>query len=246
MLMMSSPATTPSDADPQPTRILIAEDQPLVRRAFATILAGEHDMIVVAEAADRSETLRLARVWEPDIVLMELQSRRLGGCGTIQRIVAECPDTHVVVLTALDDDELVFEAISSGAEAYLLKDASEHEILYAIRAVMRHGSCLAPKVARKLLNEFRRIRPLSDQLPTEPLTTREAAILDLVIEGRSNKEIAAEVFLAEGTVKNYVSRIMEKLNVRTRTELAVKGLRRPILTYRAGAPMTASHRERPF
>ena len=133
----------------------------------------------------------------------------------------------MVVLTSLDTDELVFDAISSGAQAYLLKDASEHEILNAIRAVMRQESWLAPKVARKILNEFRRFRPVTDKLPYEPLTTREARILDLVIEGRSNKEIAATIFLAEGTIKNYVSRIMEKLNVRTRTELAVKGLCHP-------------------
>lgn len=239
-MMISSPAIIPPDADQQAIRILIVEDQPLVRRAFATILALQPDMTGVAEAADRSEALRLARVWRPDIVLMELQSPRLGGCATIQRIVAECPGTHVVVLTSLDTEDLVFDAISSGAEAYLLKDASEDEILAAIRAVMRHESCLAPKVARKLLNEFRRIRPAADKLPCESLTTREARILELVIEGRSNKEIASTIFLAEGTVKNYISRIMDKVNVRTRTELAVKGLRHPIHTRNAPAPVYSS------
>jgi DNA-binding NarL/FixJ family response regulator len=211
-------------------RILIAEDQPLVRRAFATTLSLEPDVSVVAEAADGVEALRLARVWRPDVVLMGLQTPRVAGCDTIQRIVAECPGTHVVALTRIDADELVFEAICSGAEACLLKDASGDEILKAIRAVMRHESCLAPTVARRLLKEFRRIRPIADNLPHEPLTTREAHVLRLVIEGRSNREIAGTVFLAEGTVKNYVSRIMEKLNVRTRTELAVKGLRHSIRT----------------
>ena len=233
--MPSLPAMISPDVDQQAIRILIAVDQPLVRRAFATIFSLEPDTILIAEAADQSEALRLARVLRPDIVLMELQTPRLGGCATIQRIVAECPGTHVIVLTSFDTDELFFDAISSGAEAYLLKDASEAEILAAIRAVMRHESWLAPKAARKLLNEFRRIRPAADKLPYEALTTREARILELVIEGRSNKEIASTIFLAEGTVKNYVSRIMEKLNVRTRTELAVKGLRHPVHTRNAPA-----------
>jgi DNA-binding NarL/FixJ family response regulator len=214
----------PPDTDQQLIRILIADNQLLVRHALITILSLESDMIVVAEAADGNEALRLARLWKPDVVLMDLQIPRLDDCTTIQRIVAECPGTQVVVLTRLDADELLFEAISSGAQAYLLKDASEDEIHNAIRGVMRQESWLAPKVVRKILNEFRRIRPVMDKLPSEPLTSREAQILDLVIQGRINKEIAATIFLAEGTVKNYVSRIMGKLNVRTRTELAVKGL----------------------
>jgi len=224
------PPDTDPDPDPQAIRILIAEDQPLVRRAFDTILSREPDMIIVAEAADGNEALRLARMRRPDIVLMDLQAPRLGGCATIQRIVAECPGTHVVVLTTFDTEEHVFEAISSGAEAYLLKNASVNQILNAIRAVMRQESWLAPTVARKVLNEFRRIRPVTDKLPDEPLTVREARILDLIIQGQSNKEIARTICLAEGTVKNYVSRIMEKLNVRTRTELAIKGLRHPVRT----------------
>jgi DNA-binding NarL/FixJ family response regulator len=234
----------PPDPDPQAIRILIAEDQPLVRRAFEAILSREPDMTIVAEAADGNETLRLARLRRPDIVLMDLQASRLGGCATIQRIVAECPGSHVVVLTTFDTEEHVFEAISSGAEAYLLKNASVNQILSAIRAVMRQESWLAPEVARKIIKEFRRMRPVTDKQPNETLTVREARILDLVIQGRSNREIAATTFLAEGTVKNYVSRIMEKLNVRTRTELAVKGLRHPIHTQRAEEPNMASQRAR--
>jgi DNA-binding NarL/FixJ family response regulator len=237
---------TPPDTDPQPAiRILVAEHQPIVRHGLVTILALEPDMSVVAEAANAEEALHLARLCRPDAVLIDVQMPRLGGCATIQQILVECPDTHVLVLTTVDTDEmLVLEAISSGADAYLL-NASEHEIVYAIRAVMRQESCLSPRVTRTLLNEFRRIRPVADKLPHEPLTIREARILNLVIEGRCNKEIATTICLAEGTVKNYVSRIMEKLNVRTRTELAVKGLRHPIRIHRAGAPITASQRERP-
>jgi len=236
---------TPPDTDPQPAiRILVAEHQPIVRHGLVMMLSLERDMSVVAEAADAVGALYLARLWRPDAVLIDVQMPQLGGCATIQRILAACPGTHVLVLTSVDADELVLEAISSGADAYLL-NPSEHEIVYAIRTVMRREACFSPRVTRTLLNEFRRIRPAADNLPHEPLTKRETRILDLVIEGRSNKEIAATVFLAEGTVKNYVSRIMEKLNVRTRTELAVKGLRYPIRTHPAGEPITASQRERP-
>ena len=214
----------------EPIRILIAEDHQIVRRAVATMLSLEPDMRVVAQAADGVEAVQLARTWRPDIVLMDLRMPRLDGIAAIQCIMAECPSTQVIVLTAFDTDELVFGAISSGAQAYLLKDASTEDILDTIRVVKRGGSRLAPDVARKLLDEFRRIWPAdvllaADELPPEQLAEREERILTLVVEGRSNKEIADTMCFAEGTVKNYVSRIMKKLHVRTRTELAVKVLR---------------------
>jgi DNA-binding NarL/FixJ family response regulator len=214
----------------EPLTVLLADTESLVRRALNAILSAEPDITVVSEAANGSEAVRLTCIWKPDVVLMDLQTPKLGGCATIQRITAECPATHVVVLTTFDTDELLFEAISSGAEAYLLKDATEQEIVTAVRAAVRGESCFAPNIARKLLDEFRRIRPVAKKLPNEPLTKREARIVEFVVEGRSNKEIATAVLLAEGTVKNYVSRIMEKVNVRTRTQLAIMGLRHPILT----------------
>jgi DNA-binding NarL/FixJ family response regulator len=212
-------------------RILIAEDQPLIRRAFASIIALEPDMIVVAEAVNGLEAVQLTRARQPNVILMDLKMPRMDGCQAMRQIIAEYPDIHVVVLSSFDTGELIFDAISSGAQAYLLKDADEDIILSTIRAVMDGNSAFSPNVARKIVDEFRRIRPLGDdsEAPvTERLTQREIRVLNLVMEGRSNKEIAGIVYLAEGTVKNYVSRIMEKLNVRTRTELAVKGLRRAI------------------
>jgi DNA-binding NarL/FixJ family response regulator len=213
-------------------RVLIAEDQQLVRRAFSTMLSIEPDIKIVAQAADGAEAIQLARQWRPDIVLMDLQMPRVGGIGAMKRILEDVPDARIIVLTTFDTDELVFEAISAGAHAYLLKDSNEAEILETIRAVHAGQSRLSPKVAGKVMDEFRRQRPsgvatLNDDEPDdEPLTDREEKVLALVAKGRSNKDIAETVFLAEGTVKNYVSKIMEKLHVASRTELAIKALKR--------------------
>lgn len=211
-------------------RVVIAEDQPVIRRAFAAMLSLESDIVVVGQAADGVEAIEMVRAWRPDIVLMDLQMPRGGGIAAIKRIVAERSDTQIIVLTTFDTDELVFEAISAGAHAYLLKEANEQEILATIRAVGRGESGFSPKIARTVLDRLRSLQPgdekPDDEEPTEPLTAREERILALVAEGRSNRNIAETVFLAEGTVKNYVSRIMEKLNVQSRTELAVKANRR--------------------
>lgn len=222
----------PNDNSPSDDiRILIAEDQQLIRRAFATILSLEPDIKVVGQAADGAEAIEMVRKFRPDIVLMDLQMPRVSGVQATRRIVADFPATQIVVLTTFDTDELVFEAIGAGAQAYLLKDATEADILDTIRAVKRGESRLSPNISRKVLEEFRRARPLNaeDNVGSEgdePLTEREEEILSLVAQGRTNRDIADKIFLAEGTVKNYVSRIMEKLNVQSRTELAVKALRR--------------------
>lgn len=211
-------------------KILIAEDQQLVRRAFAGMLSLEEGIHVVAQAADGAEAIQMARQWRPDIVLMDLQMPRVGGIGAMKRILEELPKTRIIVLTTFDTDELVFDAISAGAHAYLLKDSSEAEILETIRAVFQGQSILSPRVAGKVMGELRRQRPPEDE-PTseneqidEDLSEREEKVLALVAKGKSNREISETVFLAEGTVKNYVSRIMEKLHVESRTELAIKAL----------------------
>lgn len=214
----------------EPIRILIAEDQQLIRRAFAKILDLEPDIEVVAQAADGAEAIELARRHRPDIVLMDLQMPRVGGVQAMQRILAEQAATQIVVLTTFDTDDLVFEAIGAGAQAYLLKDATEADILDTIRGVHRGESRLSPNISRKVLEEFRRARPLETEPAAwpvnEPLTEREEEILALVAQGKSNRDIADQIFLAEGTVKNYVSRIMEKLGVNSRTELAIRALKR--------------------
>lgn len=228
-----APATAMTEKPPETEtiRVLIAEDQQVIRRAFATLLGMEPGIKVVAQAGDGAEAIQLARQWRPDIVLMDLQMPRVGGIAAMKRILADVPSAQVIVLTTFDTDEMVFEAISAGAQAYLLKDASEAEILETIRAVKRGESRISPHIARKVFEEFRRARPEGalpadeGEEPAEALTEREDRILRLIADGRSNKDIAETIFLAEGTVKNYVSKIMEKLHARSRTELAVKALR---------------------
>jgi DNA-binding NarL/FixJ family response regulator len=212
-------------------RVLVVDDQSLIRRGLAVILGTEPDIDVVGQAADGEEAVDAARRERPDVVLMDLQMPRLGGVAATRAITADQPRTQVVVLTTFDTDELVFEAIRAGAQAYLLKDAPESEVLDTIRAVHRGESRLSPNIARKVMEQFRLLPPGAAAAPDgdatalDALTAREERILALIAEGKSNKEIARTVFLAEGTVKNYVSRIMEKLHARTRTELAVKALR---------------------
>lgn len=232
-------------------RLLIADDQPLIRRALSMTLGAESDIEIVGQAVDGQDAIEQALALAPDVVVMDLQMPRVSGVVATRDITAKLPSVGVVVLTTFDHDDLVFEAIRAGARAYLLKDAAEDEVLDTIRAVHRGESRLSPSIARKVMEQFRLldaprpesapenslnapspepVAPRLAQAPVasldEPLTTKEERILQLIAEGKSNKQIGATVFLAEGTVKNYVSRIMEKLHARSRTELAVRAVER--------------------
>lgn len=214
--------------DDQEIKVLVVEDQQLIRKAFASMLRMEPDIRVVGEAADGSEAVRQVQAWKPDVVLMDLQMPRMGGIQATRRIREDFPQTRVIVLTTFDQDDMVFEAIAAGADAYLLKDASETDILATIRGLKLGESRLEPHIARKVLEQFRRNHVSAGEQsgPIEALTDKEEKVLALVAQGKNNKEIAATLFLAEGTVKNYVSRIMEKFQANSRTELAVKALQR--------------------
>jgi DNA-binding NarL/FixJ family response regulator len=229
------------NSDPAPIRVLIADDQALIRRGMAMLLDAEADIQVVGQAADGAEAVELAQRLKPDVVLMDLHMPRKSGVLATREITAALPRTRVMVLTTFDRDELVFDAVRAGAQAYLLKDASEDEVLETVRAVHRGESRLTPQVARKVMDQFRSLAnrladsvaqlPEAAPVPTQtapttallpdPLTEREAAVLELIAKGQSNRQIAGTLHLAEGTVKNHVSRIMQKLHANTRTELAV-------------------------
>jgi DNA-binding NarL/FixJ family response regulator len=213
-------------------RVLIAEDHALVRRGTAVLLSTEPDMEVVGQACDGIEAVAMAEQLRPDVVLMDLHMPRQSGIAATREITRTLAGTQVLVLTTLDDDESVFEAVRAGAHGYLLKDVTEQELLDTIRALRRGESHLTPQIARKVMDQFRllagspkfvsgenvAIKPA----PTiEALSDKEEKILQLITDGLSNRQIAAAMFLAEGTVKNYVSRIMEKLHANTRTALAV-------------------------
>src|ERR1700726_3630474 len=223
----------PNPANPSSIRLGIAEDQAIVRRGVALLLAMEPDMEVVGQACNGVEAVDLALLLRLDVVLMDLHMPVKGGVAATREITRSLPGTQVLVLTTLDDDETVFEAVRAGAHAYLLKDAAEDELLETIRA-LRHGeSRLTPQIARKVMDQFRRLAQSSKyprnadgatakrECATETLREKEEKILNLITEGMSNRQIAQVMFLAEGTVKNYVSRIMEKLHANTRTALAV-------------------------
>jgi DNA-binding NarL/FixJ family response regulator len=225
---------TPGEQITHPAiRIVIAEDQALVRRGAAILLSMEPDMEVVGQARNGVEAVELAQLLRPDVILMDLHMPLKGGVAATREITRDLPNTQILVLTTLNDDETVFEAVRAGAHAYLLKDASEDELLETIRALRRGESRLTPQIARKVMDQFRRLASMpraepvreDDSDDTEPLSEKEEKILQLISEGMTNRQIANTLFLAEGTVKNYVSRIMEKLHANTRTELALRSKR---------------------
>jgi len=237
-----SAQNAPPGTDPPVIRIVIAEDQAVVRRGAVLLLSMEPDMEVVGQACNGVEAVDLARLLHPDVVLMDLHMPVKGGVAATREITQALPGTQVLVLTTLDDDETVFEAVRAGAHAYLLKDAAEDELLETIRALRRGESRLTPQIARKVMDQFSRLaraaaEPLAaaaagrsaEYAPSshgaafvaEALNDKEQRILELIAEGMSNRQIAQTLFLAEGTIKNYVSRIMEKLHANTRTELAI-------------------------
>jgi len=220
-------------------RVLLVDDQEIVRQGLTTILKYAPGIEVVGQASDGEEAVALARALRPNVVLMDLKMPRLGGIPATRRISAELPDTQVIILTTYDTDDLVFEGIKAGAKGYLLKDAASETLVEAIRGVMRGESRIDPGVARKVLGEFQRLaaqappRPAPqsarDELTSEPLTPREEEVLHLLVEGLSNKEIGARLHLTEGTVKNYVSNIIAKLQANDRTHAVVTALRRGLV-----------------
>lgn len=220
-------------------RVLLVDDQQIVRQGLATILKYAPGIDVVGQAGDGEEAVALARGLRPDVVFMDLKMPRLGGIPATRQICAELPDTHVIILTTYDADDLVFEGIKAGARGYLLKEATSETLVEAVQGVMRGESQLDPGVARKVLGEFQRLAALSsagpakelpDDLNLEPLTPREEEVLHLLTEGLSNREIGEQLHLTEGTVKNYVSAIIAKLHANDRTHAVVTAIRRGLVS----------------
>jgi DNA-binding NarL/FixJ family response regulator len=208
-----------------PIRVLLVDDQRLMREGLRTLLELEADIEVIGEAGDGQAALDAYTGLKPDVVLMDVRMPGMDGVEATRRLRAAWPEARVIILTTFDDDTYVFEGLRAGASGYLLKDVSGQELAAAVRTVAAGGALIEPSVARKVLAEFARLapaaRPAGAALP-EPLSEREHEILRLVAQGLSNGEIADRLSLAEGTVKNYVTNILQKLDVRDRTQAALR------------------------
>ena len=209
-------------------RVLLVDDQALFCEGLRTLLDLQPDIEVVGEANNGREAIECVARAAPDVVLMDMQMPVLDGVAATRDIRAHHPNTQVIVLTTFDDDEYVFEGLRAGAVGYLLKDVASDRLAEAIRCAARGESFLQPSVAAKVVAEYVRLadapqaRERANQALVEPLSDRELEILRLVATGASNKEIAATLFITEGTVKNHVTNILGKLGVRDRTQAALK------------------------
>jgi DNA-binding NarL/FixJ family response regulator len=210
-------------------RVIIADDQALVRGGFHSILAGQDDIEVVGEAADGNETVELVERLQPDVVLMDIRMPGIDGLEATRRIVARGIATRVLVLTTFDVDDYVYEAMKAGASGFLLKTTPPRQLADAVRTVAAGDALLAPSITRRLVEQFVRRPPPGATVPPalEELTERERDVLRRLARALSNAEIAAELVVSEATVKSHVNRILTKLNLRDRA-LAI------VLAYETG------------
>lgn len=209
----------------KPITVLIADDQPLFREGLRTLISTVPQVRLVGEAANGEEACRHTKLLQPQIILMDLRMPILNGVEATRRICAAHPQCRVIVLTTFDDDEEVFDALRAGAAGYLLKDAPLHKLVEAICVVAGNQSFLQPSIAAKVLSEFNRLSSRHSDvnaLISEPLSERECEVVQQLASGKSNKEIAAALNLAEGTIKNHMSNIFTKLNVLDRTQAALR------------------------
>lgn len=207
-------------------RLLLVDDQALFREALHTLLRLQPDFEIVGEASHGAEAVALAEQLNPDVILMDLRMPVLDGVAATRRICARQPSAHVLVLTTFDEDDLVFEALRAGAKGYLLKACNADVLHDAVRRAARGESTLDPAVAAKVVAEFNRLSGLAgrrvEQPLAEPLSARELAVLRLLADGRSNKEIGAALNITEGTVKNHMTGVLGKLGVMDRTQAALR------------------------
>lgn len=209
----------------KPIRVLLVDDQGLFREGLRTLLSVQPGLEVVGEAANGEEAVQRVEALQPQVVLMDLRMPVLNGVEATRRLRAADPRCQVIVLTTFDDDEEVFDALRAGAVGYLLKDAPSEKLVEAIRAAASGQSFLQPSIAAKVLAEFNRLsrgRPAPHTALLEPLSDRECEVLRHLAQGKSNKEIATALNLAEGTVKNHMTNILGKLGVLDRTQAALK------------------------
>jgi DNA-binding NarL/FixJ family response regulator len=207
------------------TRVLIADDQALVRAGFRMILDAEDDLDVIGEASDGAEAVRLARELRPDVVLMDIRMPELDGIEATRRVaeLGTDPPVRVLMLTTFDLNEYVYEALRAGASGFLLKDVPPEQLAAGIRIVAQGEALLAPSITKRLIQEFARATPAAPTPPKglDELTARELEVFKLVARGLSNAEIAQELIVSETTVKTHVARVLMKLDLRDRVQAVV-------------------------
>lgn len=202
-------------------KILLCDDQAVIRDGLEMLLNLEQDFQVVGAASDGAEAIELAVQKQPDLILMDLKMPGTNGIEATRQIHARFPQIKILVLTTYDDDEWVFDAIRAGASGYLLKDTSRQKIIEAIRGTMDGKAFIDPNVAGKLMNQVASHQKQPTSILAEKLTDRELDVLRLIAKGFTNNDIAGQLHLSEGTVRNHVSAILEKLGVSDRTQAAV-------------------------
>ncbi|KAB8191968.1 response regulator [Nonomuraea phyllanthi] len=218
-------ATAASPSTNAPIKVLVADDEALVRSGFKVLLDLEDDITVVGEATNGAEAVERARAGRPDVVLMDIRMPRLDGIQATAQIVRThgLEQVRVLILTTYDTDEYVFDALQAGASGFLLKDAGPAELLHAVRVIAAGDALLAPRITRRLIGQFtaRRTAAQAAEDRLAVLTEREREVLALVGQGLSNHEIGAQLFLSPATVRTHVSRAMTKLGARDRAQLVV-------------------------
>jgi DNA-binding NarL/FixJ family response regulator len=205
-------------------KILIVDDQALFREGLHTLLSVQNDFIVVGEAANGEEAIRMAKKHQPDVILMDLRMPILDGVSAVQNLRLDEVKSKVIILTTFDDDEYVFEGLQAGAVGYLLKDVSSDKLFEAVRAAARGEYFLMPSITTKVMTEFSRLSRSAgsiDPSVKNPLSNREMEILQLIATGASNREIADQLVITEGTVKNHVTNILAKLAARDRLHAVI-------------------------
>lgn len=204
-------------------RILVADDETIVRQAFVNLLAIQDGFEVVADAADGAAAVRLAEAHRPDVALLDIRMPRMDGLEAARAILSAADATRVLMLTTFDLDEYIYRALSAGASGFLLKDATAEELVNAVRVVARGDALLAPAVTRRLIAEFaRQRRTLADPSPAlDQLTPRELDVLRLIARGLSNSELAQELVVSEHTVRTHISHVFAKLGVRDRAQAVI-------------------------
>lgn len=216
----------------QNIRVLLIDDQRLMRDGLRTLLELEPDLTVIGEGGNGQEALTAYAELQPDVVLMDVRMPGMDGVEATRQICAQWPTARIIILTTFDEDEYVFAGLRAGALGYLLKAISGAELASAVRTVAAGGALIDAAVTRKVVAEFARlaqpVRPLTTGL-AEPLSARELDILKLLAQGHTNREIAQQLFLAEGTVKNYVTVLLQKIGARDRTQAALRAREQGLL-----------------